>query len=104
MSSASTLPKMALGFVVRRCALAIGHEPTPEEFADWANGERSNGREATVFGRSITVTEAQVILAHRGRPVSSRTALPHEAVCDPSGPLPPNVVRLSSARRARDRR
>jgi hypothetical protein len=30
---------MMLGFIVRRCAADIGHTPTPDEFAAWANGE-----------------------------------------------------------------
>jgi hypothetical protein len=30
-------PKMMLGFIVRRCAADIGHTPTADEFAAWAN-------------------------------------------------------------------
>jgi len=79
MSSAPTaLPKMMLGFVVRRCAVAIGHDPSPEEFTAWANTYREGERTINLFGRPITVAEARVIMRHRSRPVTSRGATPHE--------------------------
>ena len=31
------LPKMMIGFVVRRCTVELGRAPTPAEFAAWAN-------------------------------------------------------------------
>ena len=33
--------KMMLGFIVRRCAADLGHAPTPDEFAKWANGDHN---------------------------------------------------------------
>lgn len=73
---------MMLGFVVRRCAVAMGHEPSPEEFAMWANDQQEGDRRYCLFGRAISVAEARVILRHRGRPVSARGAAPHEQVGD----------------------
>jgi len=83
MSSPSQqLPKMMLGFVVRRCATAIGHDPSAEEFTAWANTYHDGERTTYLFGRPITIAEARVIMQHRGRPVSARTAAPHEQVAD----------------------
>jgi hypothetical protein len=65
--------KMMLGFVVRRCAAALGHHPTAEEFAAWANNQR-DGRLFNLFGRPISVGEARLILGHPGRPVTTRDA------------------------------
>ncbi len=79
-SPAKPLPKMMLGFVVRRCAAAVGHEPTAEEFAAWANNQQDGHRSFYLFGRPISVGEARVILGHRGRPVTARSARPHECV------------------------
>lgn len=79
----ASLPKMMLGFVVRRCAVAMGHEPTAEEFAAWANNYQEDGRVFCLFGRPISVTEAQVILRHRARPVSARSVAPNECVPPP---------------------
>lgn len=76
--SPTTLPKMMIGFVVRRCAVAVGHQPSPEEFAAWANGENGRHRNGSLFGRPITVDEARVILRHPGRVVSARSAAPAE--------------------------
>ena len=64
--------KMMLGFIVRRCARDIGHPPTPEEFAEWANSREENGRQYSLFGRPISVTAAKVILSQPGRMVSAR--------------------------------
>ena len=71
---------MMLGFVVRRCANAIGHDPSAEELAAWANTYREDGRTVYLFGRPISVREAEVILRHPARPVSARMAKPHEFV------------------------
>jgi hypothetical protein len=73
-------PKMMLGFVVRRCANAIGHNPSPEEFTAWANTYREEGRAVYLFGRPISVREAEVILRHPARPVSARMAKPYDCV------------------------
>lgn len=64
--------KMMLGFVVRECTVALGHEPSPAELAEWANHQRDERGEFCLFGRAITPQEARVILAHPGRPVSVR--------------------------------
>lgn len=64
--------KMMLGFIVRRCAREIGHPPTPEEFAEWANNRKDNGQHYSLFGRPISVTAAKVILSQPGRMVSTR--------------------------------
>ena len=66
------LPKIMLGFVVRRCAVALGHPPTPEELAEWANNQGEGRRRYRIFGRPISVAEARVILRHPGRPVTMR--------------------------------
>ena len=64
--------KLMLGFIVRRCAREIGHPPTPEEFASWANSQEENGQRYSLFGRPISPTMAKVILRHPGRLVSAR--------------------------------
>ena len=99
MASASgTLPKMMLGFVVRRCAVAVGHEPSAEEFAAWANNHTDGDRNFCLFGRPISVSEARVMLRHRGRPVSARGAAPHECIVDEETmPSSGNVVSLADA-------
>jgi hypothetical protein len=74
----TALPKMMLGFVVRRCAVEVGHQPSPEEFAAWANSHNDGGRKRRLFGRPITVDEARVILRHRARVVTARSASPYE--------------------------
>ena len=67
-----------LGFVVRRCTVAVGHEPSAEEFAAWANHHTDGDRNFCLFGRPISVSEARTILRHPGRPVTARGAAPHE--------------------------
>ena len=74
------LPKMMLGFVVRRCTVDMGHQPSPQEFAAWANNYKHGTRIYRLFGRPITVDEARVILRHRSRIVTARSAAPHEYV------------------------
>jgi hypothetical protein len=80
--------KIMLGFLVRRCANAIGHEPSAEEFAAWANTYREHPQERAryLFGRPITVFEAEVIMRHPGREVSTRLA-------PPANPAPESVSR-----------
>jgi hypothetical protein len=69
--------KMMLGFVVRQCAVALGHSPSPGELAEWANNQREGRRRYCLFGRAITVEEARVIIRHPGRPVTVRVAGPY---------------------------
>jgi len=64
--------KIMLGFVVRQCAVALGHAPTPAELAEWANNQRDERGRYRIFGRAITVDEARVILRHPERMVSVR--------------------------------
>ena len=71
--SAQTEPlKVMLGFVVRQCAVALGHAPSAVEFADWANDQRDERGRYRIFGRPITDDEARVILRHPGRTVTVR--------------------------------
>ena len=76
----TALPKMMLGFVVRRCAVAVGHDPSPEEFAAWANRHQDGDRVFHLFGRPITVDEARTILRHPARPVTAHCAAPYECI------------------------
>lgn len=91
------LPRMMLGFLVRRCAVALGHAPTPAEFAAWANGGYPR-----VFGRAISEAEARVILRHQARLVTARSATAAEQASEATvTPLPPNVVRMADMRARR---
>jgi hypothetical protein len=74
------LPKMMLGFVVRRCAAAIGHDPSAEEFTAWANTYHDGERTINLFGRPISIAEARLIMRHRGRPVTARSAAANEQI------------------------
>ena len=65
-------PKMMLGFIVRRCAADIGHAPTPDEFAAWANGENQKGKGYCLFGKPISPTIAQIMFRQPGRLVTVR--------------------------------
>jgi hypothetical protein len=94
---AARLPKMMLGFVVRRCIVELGHRPTAVEFAAWANGGT-----ARLFGRAISVDEARVILRHQSRLVSAKSALPDEEYVEVDElAAAPNVVRLADVRSRR---
>jgi hypothetical protein len=98
----TTLPKMMLGFVVRRCTIDMGHRPSPEEFAAWANNYKDgNDRTYCLFGRPLTVDEARVILRHRSRLVTARSAAPHECAVVEEGAANGNgsatVLSLSAA-------
>ena len=100
--SPTALPKMMLGFVVRRCTVELGHPPSADEFADWANHYREGDRIFKLFGRLITVAEARLILRHPARVVSARGAAPHECVL-PEEELPPKaslaeVISLAAVR------
>lgn len=64
--------RIMLGFVVRRCAVALGHPPTPEELMEWANNQRDSRGRYRIFGRAIGIEEARVILRHPGRLVTIR--------------------------------
>jgi hypothetical protein len=65
--------KMMLGFIVRRCAADLGHAPTPDEFATWANGG-CNGYSHCLFGKPINAAAAKVML---GQPSRLVTVSPH---------------------------
>ena len=65
-------PQIMLGFVVRQCAVALGHQPTPEELTAWANEQRDARGRYRIFGRAITIHDARVILRHPGRLVKVR--------------------------------
>lgn len=62
--------KMMLGFIVRRCAADIGHTPTPDEFAKWANGYHLQGKRLCLFGKEISASHAKVMFSQPGRLVS----------------------------------
>jgi hypothetical protein len=66
--------KVMLGFIVRRCAKELGHSPSPEEFADWANSQQDNGRRYNLFGRPISDHAAEIMLRQLGRLVTVRSA------------------------------
>ena len=61
-----------LGFVVRQCAVALGHPPTAAELVEWANNQRDSRGRYRIFGRAIDLDEAQVILRNPGRLVTVR--------------------------------
>ena len=66
--------RVLLGYLTRECADALGHEPAPQELADWANHQRDDRGEFCLFGRKISADEARVILAHPKREVTVRRA------------------------------
>jgi len=59
--------KMMLGFIVRRCAADLGHNPSPDEFASWANG---NSSRLCLFGKEISSAAAKVMFSQPGRLVT----------------------------------
>ena len=92
------LPKMMLGFVVRRCAAAVGHNPSAEELAAWANSYQDGERTVYLFGRPISIGEAKLILKYPQRPVSARGAAPYEClVAEETAPRPNNVTSFAEA-------
>jgi hypothetical protein len=62
--------KMMLGFIVRRCAADLGHTPSPDEFAAWANEQRRNGKSYCLFGKAISPSTAKVMFRQPGRMVT----------------------------------
>jgi hypothetical protein len=72
MNDATEPLRIMLGFVVRQCALRLGHRPSPEELAEWANNQRDASGRYNIFGRAITPDEARVILRNPGRLVTVR--------------------------------
>jgi hypothetical protein len=62
--------KMMLGFIVRRCAADLGHTPTPDEFAKWANGYNQRGKRLCLFGKEISASHAKVMFTQPGRLVT----------------------------------
>jgi hypothetical protein len=97
MTNQKPLPKMLLGFVVRRCAVALGHHPSPRELADWANNYREGEDSICLFGRPISVAEAAIILKHRSRAVSARGAAPYEQIVEPDELEGSNVRSFAAA-------
>lgn len=65
--------KVMLGFVVRRCAKELGHHPTPDEFALWANNQRRDGERYHIFGQAISAEAAKVMLRSLDRLVTVRS-------------------------------
>lgn len=63
---------MMLGFIVRRCAADIGHSPTPDEFAAWANAQNDNGQCYCLFGKPISASAAKIMFRQPGRLVTVR--------------------------------
>lgn len=99
--SAPTPNKMMLGFVVRQCAVELGHSPDAAELAEWANNRPGAKGPYRVFGRSISIEEARVILRHPARPV---TANPRGDTRPPARrPMsePARIFEFSRFRRAR---
>jgi hypothetical protein len=70
--SATTAPKMMLGFIVRRCAAELGHMPSADEFAAWANEQKQNGHRFCLFGKPISPIAARIMLRQPGRLVTVR--------------------------------
>jgi hypothetical protein len=64
--------RIMLGFVVRQCAVALGHAPSADELAEWANAQRDERGHYCIFGRAISADEARVILKHPSRLVTVR--------------------------------
>lgn len=71
-SSKVTPPKMMLGFIVRRCAADLGHMPSPDEFASWANEQKQDGRAYCLFGKPISPAAAKIMINQPGRLVTVR--------------------------------
>ncbi len=65
--------KVMLGFVVRRCARELGHSPTPDEFALWANNQQWDGERYHIFGQAISAEAAKIMLRSLDRLVTVRS-------------------------------
>ena len=72
MNGPSEQLQIMLAFVVRQCAVALGHQPNPSELAEWANNQRDERGCCRIFGRPITTDDARLILKHPGRLVTVR--------------------------------
>lgn len=97
---AHPLPRMMLAFIVRRCTIDLGHQPTAAEFAAWANAQ-TDTQSRHLFGRAISEREAGVILRHQARLVSAKSARPGEEYVptdDLVFPAGGNVVALADVR------
>lgn len=70
--SATEPLRIMLGFIVRQCAVALHHQPSPAELAHWANHQWGMHGSYCIFGREISVAEAAVILRNPGRMVTVR--------------------------------
>ena len=88
-------PRMMLAFVVRQCAIDLGHSPDADELANWAN-EQQRGR---VFGRSISRNEAELILRNPERLVTIRPDWLRRALAAAARPETP--AKILSFRQAR---
>lgn len=73
LNSSKSARKMMLGFIVRRCAADLGHSPTPDEFAAWANDQYENGRRYCLFGTPISPSVAKIMFGQPGRLVTVRS-------------------------------
>jgi len=100
---APRLPKMMLGFVIRRCTVELGRMPSAAEFAAWAN--TGSGRDTHLFGRPISENEARIILRHQARLVTAKSAAADEQYVElePSAFPTANVVSLAAVRARRTR-
>ena len=86
---AARLPRMMIAFVVRRCSVELGRQPTAAEFAAWANSGATR-----LFGRPISEVEAGVILRHQRRLVTAKSAAIDEQHVELDDLVAaPNVVR-----------
>lgn len=85
-----------IGFVVRRCSVALGRRPTPAEFALWANTQGTPPNTVCLFGRPISESEAAVILGHQARLVTARSAAAEEQIAEYQEWLRPAVARPAS--------
>lgn len=94
MNNGEKIPKVALGFVVRRCTMELGRRPTAREFSKWSDTAGEQGM--AIFGRRISEHEAEVILRHLGRPVTARSARPHEVAANDE--LPPELQASADVR------
>ena len=73
--------KVMLGFVVRRCAKDLGHTPTPDEFATWANNQSLDREDRNIFGQAISTEAAEIMLRNLNRLVTVRCP---EIILEPS--------------------
>jgi len=64
-----------LGFVVRKCNMDLGHPPTADEFAAWANGQEENGHRYSLFGRPFSDPTITVIPLLWGLGQASKTTV-----------------------------